>query len=253
MNESYIDLCCFNFGKRCYVIMKNNIKIMFFEKVNNNYEMPILSFNLYDNVGKSLTVVNQNFFMNQLINRLNVAFNKGILSTDNEIIGYLNSIKLKVENDEYLKKLFKGNSFGDINEKNFELNKREIIKYLDGFKFDMFVNYNNVSIFNGSIEKNDTVDLNSNVSYDINDFDFNSDEFGQSNLDVQNTSFLNNQSIDSNLVSSDVSVSDSSSVSSDDYFNSLKDEHSSVISQDNSFQSNMSYVDEVRKRLENNL
>ena len=63
MKENYINLCTFNFGKRNYVVMKNNSKIMYFESVNGKYVMPIISFNLYDNEGKSLTVVNQHFFM----------------------------------------------------------------------------------------------------------------------------------------------------------------------------------------------
>lgn len=253
MRENYIDLCCFNFGKRCYVIMKNSIKIMFFEKVNNNYEMPILSFNLYDNVGKSLTVVNQNFFLSQLINRLNIAFNKGIFSNDKELKDYLYNIKSKVENDIYLKKLFKGSFMNVINEESFESNKREIIKYLDGFKIDMFVNYNNVSFFNGSIEKGNTTDIN--VPTFSLETEENSDVVDDNSIenvflddDVSSAGFVNSQSTD---------VEETNVVDSNDYFNSLNSNQdvSSVnsLSQSKaSVQNNISYVDEVRKRLENN-
>lgn len=153
MRESYNDLCVFNFGKRSYIIMKNSIRIMYFERVNGNYEMPIVNFSLYDNVGKSLTVVNQHFFMNQLVNRLNVALKKGIFSNNDELVSFLNDLKSKIENDDYLKKLFKGSLMKEIEENDFENNKREILKYMDSFKFDTFINYNNVSIFNGSLEK----------------------------------------------------------------------------------------------------
>lgn len=315
MRDNYIDLCCFNFGKRSYVIMKNNFKIMFFEKVDNKYEMPILSFNLSDNVGKSLTVVNQNFFMSQLINRLNIAFNKGILSKDKEIVEYLNVIKVKAENDIYLKKLFKGSLMKEIDDINFEFNKREIIKYLDNFKIGMFASYNNVSIFNGSIEKNsslnsdskvvnsDVVSAGSSSSYNIDDFDFSTDRFNDvsvSNIQVdvpknvvqnveniksndvvqsiQEQSAVNNiqerpvfqpvqeqplvqsvqeqpvvQPVQESLVVNNVQektivqnnsdVQSENTISSNDYFNSLK----------NNTGSNISYINDVKKRLENNL
>lgn len=306
MRDNYIDLCCFNFGKRSYVIMKNNFKIMFFEKVDNKYEMPILSFNLSDNVGKSLTVVNQNFFMSQLINRLNIAFNKGILSKDKEIVEYLNVIKVKAENDIYLKKLFKGSLMKEIDDINFDYNKREIIKYLDNFKIGVFTNYNNVSIFNGSIEKNsslnsdskvvnsDVVSAGSSSSYNIDDFDFSTDRFNDvsvSNIQVdvpknvvqnveniksndvvqsiQEQSAVNNiqeqpvfqpvqeqplvqsvqeQSVVNNVqeqfvVQNNSDVQSENTISSNDYFNSLKSNSGS----------NVSYINDVKKRLENNL
>ena len=155
MRENYSNLCVLNLGKHCYSIMKNNDKVMYFENVNGKYVMPITNFNLYDNQGKSLTLVNQHFFMNQLINRINIALKKGYFSNDTDIVNYLNDLKKNSESDSNLMNLFKGSLMGEINEINFENNKREILKYLDKFRFDTFVNYNNVSIFNGSLEKND--------------------------------------------------------------------------------------------------
>ena len=155
MRENYSNLCVLNLGKHCYSIMKNNDKVMYFENVNGKYVMPITNFNLYDNQGKSLTLVNQHFFMNQLINRINIALKKGYFSNDTDIVNYLNDLKKNSESDSNLMSLFKGSLMGEINEINFENNKREILKYLDKFRFDTFVNYNNVSIFNGSLEKND--------------------------------------------------------------------------------------------------
>jgi hypothetical protein len=149
----------FNFGKRSYSIMKNGDKVLYFEVVDGKYVMPITSFSLYDNEGKSLTVVNQHFFMNQLINRLNVAFKKGYFSDDNDIMSYLNDMKNKIERDVELNKLFKGSLMTEIDEFNFEQNKRKILEYLDRFKFDTFINYNNVSIFSGSLEKNPSGDV----------------------------------------------------------------------------------------------
>ena len=154
MGDNYSNLCMFNFGKRSYSIMKNGDKVLYFEVVDGKYVMPITSFSLYDNEGKSLTVVNQHFFMNQLINRLNVAFKKGYFSDDNDIMSYLNDMKNKIERDVDLNKLFKGSLMPEIDEFNFEQNKRKILEYLDKFKFDTFINYNNVSIFSGSLEKN---------------------------------------------------------------------------------------------------
>ena len=154
MGDNYSNLCMFNFGKRSYSIMKNGDKVLYFEVVDGKYVMPITSFSLYDNEGKSLTVVNQHFFMNQLINRLNVAFKKGYFSDDNDIMSYLNDMKNKIERDVDLNKLFKGSLMSEIDEFNFEQNKRKILEYLDKFKFDTFINYNNVSIFSGSLEKN---------------------------------------------------------------------------------------------------
>ena len=154
MGDNYSNLCIFNFGKRSFSIMKNGDKVLYFEVVDGKYVMPITSFSLYDNEGKSLTVVNQHFFMNQLINRLNVAFKKGYFSDDNDIMSYLNDMKNKIERDVELNKLFKGSLMTEIDEVNFEQNKRKILEYLDKFKFDTFINYNNVSIFSGSLEKN---------------------------------------------------------------------------------------------------
>ena len=153
MNNTYNNLCVFNFGKHVYVVMKNADKVMYFENVDGKYAMPITNFNLYDNQGKSLTLVNQHFFMNQLISRLNVAFKKGYFSNDDDVIKYLNDLKGNSENNVELMKLFKGAFMSEINESNFEHNKREILKFLDKYRFDTFVNYNNVAIFNGSLDK----------------------------------------------------------------------------------------------------
>ena len=136
-----------------YTVMKNNDKVLYFEVVNNKYVQPISSFNLYDNEGKSLTSVNEHFFMNQLVNRINVACKKGIFISDQEIVDFLNKVKASCEDLE-LKKLLKGSYINEINEFNFENNKRNIVRYLDKFKFDTFVDYNNVSVFSGSLEKN---------------------------------------------------------------------------------------------------
>lgn len=139
-----------------YTVMKNNDKVLYFEVVNNKYVQPISSFNLYDNEGKSLTSVNEHFFMNQLVNRINVACKKGIFISDQEIVDFLNKVKASCEDLE-LKKLFKGSYMTEINEFNFENNKRNIVRYLDKFKFDTFVDYNNVSVFSGSLEKSPSV------------------------------------------------------------------------------------------------
>ena len=168
MKENYNNLCVFNFGKHCYVIMKSNDKVMYFENVNGKYVMPITNFSLYDNQGKSLTLVNQHFFMNQLINRINIALRKGYFSNDDDIVSYLNDLKKNSESDSNLNGLFKGSLMGEINEDNFENNKRELLKYLDKFRFDTFVNYNNVSIFNGSLEKCESQESNVSVVADDN-------------------------------------------------------------------------------------
>ena len=164
MKGSYSNLCVFNYGKHSYVVMKSSDKIMYFESVNGKYVMPITDFNLYDNEGKSLTLVNQHFFMNQLVNRLNIALKKGYFSNEQDMVKYLNDLKSNSENDVNLNKLFKGSLMSEINENNFENNKKEILKYLDKYRFDTFESYNNVSIFDGSLEKG-----NSNVQEVSND------------------------------------------------------------------------------------
>ena len=153
MRDNFVKLMDFIFGKYIYTVMKNNDKVLYFEVVNNKYVQPISSFNLYDNAGKSLTSVNEHFFMNQLVSRINVACKKGIFISNQEIIDFLNKIKASCGDPE-LMKLFKGSYMNEINEFNFEDNKRNIVRYLDKFKFDTFVDYNNVSVFNGSLEKN---------------------------------------------------------------------------------------------------
>lgn len=181
MRDNYVKLIDFVFGKYMYTVMKNNDKVLYFEVVNNKYVEPIYSFNLYDNEGKSLTSVNEHFFMNQLVNRINVACKKGIFISDQEVVDYLNKVKVSCGDPE-LKKLFKGSYMSEINEYNFENNKRSIINYLDKFKYDTFVDYNNVSIFNGSLEKND----NKNVA-DVN--------LDTSNESVETNDVVNNEPI----------------------------------------------------------
>ena len=85
MKENYSELCSFNFGKRCYVVIKNSNKVIYFERVNDKYVMPITSFDLYDNEGKSMTLVNEHFFMNQLVSRINIALGKGYFVNDVEM------------------------------------------------------------------------------------------------------------------------------------------------------------------------
>ena len=155
VRDSYNNLCVLNFGKHSYSVIKNNDKVVYFESVNGKYVMPITNFNLYDNQGKSLTSVNHHFFMSQLVNRINVSLSKGYFRNDNELVDYLNNIKVNLEGDSNLKNLFKGSLMGEINEENFEKNKKEILKCLDQYKLDTFVDYNNVSIFNGSLDKTD--------------------------------------------------------------------------------------------------
>lgn len=247
MGDNYSNLCIFNFGKRSYSIMKNGDKVLYFEVVDGKYVMPITSFSLYDNEGKSLTVVNQHFFMNQLINRLNVAFKKGYFSDDNDIMSYLNDMKNKIERDVDLNKLFKGSLMSEIDEFNFEQNKRKILEYLDKFKFDTFINYNNVSIFSGSLEKNPSgevsvqeapvevpVENSQEVSNEVvtdtpsldsiedisKAFDFSTTKFNDTNEFVNSNDYFGNVS----GVSQVPKVEDlsSSMVSSSDYFSQLK-------------------------------
>ena len=184
MNNSYSNLCIFNFGKHSYVVMKN---------------MPITNFNLYDNQGKSLTVVNQHFFMNQLISRLNIAFKKGYFSNVEDVTKYLNDLKCNCENNVDLNKLFKGSLMSEINESNFEHNKKEILKFLDKYRFDTFVNYNNVAIFSGSLDKSSGnqpggvvpavgVPVQPVTEVPIQNFDFSSNAFSDAeNVDQSST------------------------------------------------------------------
>lgn len=207
MRENYNNLCIFNFGKRSYVVMKNNEKVLYFESVNGKYVMPVTSFNLYDNAGKSLTVVNQHFFMNQLVNRINIALNKGYLTSDKEIIEYLINIKSNIESDVTLKNLFKGSLMGEINEDNYEHNKKELLKYLDKFKLDTFVDYNSVSVFNGSLDKNSEDNSNNILMNNVSTIN--------SNQEVNNIELFN---------FTDTSKFDSSEViNSSDYFSSIAD------------------------------
>ena len=168
MNNNYVVLANLNYGKYSYSVMKFSDKVVYFEIVGNKYVQPITNFNLYDNEGKSLTSVNEHFFMNQLINRINLSCKNGVFVTNDEIINYLNDLKSRTENDLELKKLFKGSLMNQIDEDNFEYNKKQILQYLDKFKCNTFIDYNNVSIFSGSLEKNissDNSDVNSsNVS-----------------------------------------------------------------------------------------
>ena len=185
MEKTYNNLCQFNFGKHCYVVMKNADKVIYFQSVDGKYVMSITNFNLYDNQGKSLTLVNQHFFMNQLVNRLNIAFKKGFFSSDQDLIDYLNDLKKNSECSIDLRKLFKGSFMSSIDEVNFERNKREILKFLDKYRFDTFINYNNVSIFDGSLDKNSVdfqvtdenlkSDIENGVS--IQNFDFTGEDF----------------------------------------------------------------------------
>ena len=181
VKDNYNNLCTFNFGKHCYAIIKNGNKVVYFESVNDRYVMPITSFNLFDNEGKSLNVVNHHFFMNQLVNRINIALKKGFFLNDQDLINYLIDMKNIFEKDTFLKKLFNGSVMGEINEINFEDNKKKLLSYLDKFKFDTFVDYNSVSVLNGSLEK-------SSVNFSEAD----------SNLDQVNSNEVNSSEIDSN-------------------------------------------------------
>ena len=234
MRDNYIKLIDLNFGKYTYTVMKNNDNILYFEVVNNKYVQPISSFSLYDNEGKSLTNVNQHFFMNQLINRINVACKKGIFISDQEIVEYLNTVKSSCDDPE-LKKLFKGSYMNEISELYFEQNKRSILKYLDKFKYDTFVDYNNVSIFDGSLEKGishnyttDTVEQ-SNSQELVETPDMTSEAINNSDdlevIDVIDEPTVENVQQSQNVVSSDIDfmnipVDNSSGdvVSSSDYF-----------------------------------
>ncbi len=246
MRDNFVKLMDFIFGKYMYTIMKNNDKVLYFEVVNNKYVQPISSFNLYDNEGKSLTSVNEHFFMNQLVNRINVACKKGIFISDQEIITFLSKIKACCGDSE-LKKLFKGTYMNEINEFNFEDNKRNIVRYLDKFKFDTFVDYNNVSVFNGSLEKNsdevstepnidilpvETMDIQNNVVQDsIENVVQNADINNSDDMEVvdivdesaNNNEISNVQQTDANSVGLDfmnipVDNSTGDVVSSSDYF-----------------------------------
>lgn len=253
MRENYSNLCVLNLGKHCYSIMKSNDKVMYFESVNGKYVMPITNFNLYDNQGKSLTLVNQHFFMNQLINRINIALKKGYFSNDDDIVNYLNELKKNSENDSNLMNLFKGSLMGEINEDNFENNKREILKYLDKFRFDTFVNYNNVSIFSGSLEKNDdsvsqvvetvsSLDIDENASNEdsIEELDISSDLepnvleetiVSDTSDIVQEVSDNNVSQVSNNNAFDFMSVNSNDSsefVNSNDYFGSLGNSNSQV-------------------------
>ena len=226
MKDSYSNLCVFNYGKHSYVIMKSSYKIMYFESINGKYVMPITNFNLYDNEGKSLTLVNQHFFMSQLVNRLNVALRKGYFSNEQDIVKYLNNLKSNSENDVNLNKLFKGSFMNEINEKNFESNKREILKYLDKYRFDTFASYNNVSIFDGSLEKGivnnvDDQSVNDDVSLESNDSEKGNDEVVTfDDLETESNSHVDNLGEGFNFDT--VKSNDSNEfINSNDYFSSL--------------------------------
>ena len=227
MKENYVNLCAFNYGKYSYTVVKNGDKVVYFESVNGKYVMPIINFNLYDNEGKSLTLVNQHFFMSQLINRVNVALKKGYFSNDNDIINYLSDIKAKTENDGTLKKLFKGSMMQQIDEANFESNKKEILSYLDRFRYDTFVSYNNVSIFEGSLEKDQSSDNQIEVLDDNQNTESSDDLYEVIDDELVNDSEQKNDiSDDFNPVSDNVfdlsEVNDNiDSVDSNDYFSSL--------------------------------
>ena len=237
MRDNYIKLIDFIFGKYMYTVMRNNDKILYFEVVNNKYVEPIYSFNLYDNEGKSLTSVNEHFFMNQLVNRINVACKKGIFISDQEIVEYLNKVKSSC-GDPKLKKLFKGSYMSEINEFYFEDNKRSILRYLDKFKYDTFVDYNNVSIFNGSLEKNgnqSVADVNldaSNESVETNDVVNNepvveSIDDSVENIDVVDDSDSTTTSNDIDFMNVSVDNSLGDVVNSSDYFSNQISDNSS--------------------------
>ena len=42
MQDNYVILGIFNFGKRKYEVLNNNGEIKYFEKVNDQYVMPII-------------------------------------------------------------------------------------------------------------------------------------------------------------------------------------------------------------------
>lgn len=259
MRDNFVKLIDFIFGKYIYTVMKNNDKVLYFEVVDNKYVQPISSFNLYDNAGKSLTSVNEHFFMNQLVSRINVACKKGIFISDQEIVDFLNKIKTSCGDPELIK-LFKGSYMNEINEFNFEDNKRNIVRYLDKFKFDTFVDYNNVSVFNGSLEKNvsaepvvtpsqvESINVQNNITENTvvssvtNNVDVNESE-EMDVVDVIDESTIDNNSsnvqqpenvgtIDFMNIPVDNSVGDV--VNSSDYFsNSQVAQNSNQLSQDN--------------------
>ena len=250
MNDNYIKLIDFSLGKYKYTVMRNNSKILYFEIVNNKYVKPIISFDLYDNEGKSLTSVNQHFFMSQLVNRVNVAFKKGFLVSDQEIFEYLTKVKNTVESDINVKKLFKGSYMSEINESNFESNKRSISNYLDNFKYDTFVDYNNVAIFDGSLEKNsddvstissdfkteevqedilDDIDIQDETVDNLQTFDSSTDLNVKMDV-VDNSS--NNMNIDFDNIPVDNSLGEY--LSSSDYFSNLSSNNQNVDSSMNS-------------------
>lgn len=200
MRDNYTNLETIKYGKHEYVILKNNDKILYFELINGKYEMPIISFDLYDNEGNSLTSVNQHFFMNQLVNKLNIACKKGIFISNDEIIDYLKELKSKTENDLELKKLFKGVLMSEIDENNFEENKKEILKYLDKYKFDTFVDYNNVAIFNGTLEKNTTEKKEDVSQIDIDKNQTTTKENDLNNDVLEEYKETNNQPVSQNTI-----------------------------------------------------
>lgn len=195
MQDNYVVLGVFKFGKRIYEILNNNGEIKYFEKINEQYVMPILNFNLYDNSGKSLSQVNQHYFMSELVLKIREAYRRKIFVVDLECIKFLDDFISKVCNDLEFKKLLKGSYMNEINEENFENNKKRIVKYLNSFKFDTFIDYNNVAIFNGSLNKNDISSENVNneeeVSNDLDNFDIDI-------IDCVDTEF-NNEFIDNKM------------------------------------------------------
>ena len=259
VRENYNNLCVFNFGKRCYVVMKNNDKVLYFESVNGKYVMPITNFSLSENQGKSLTSVNHHFFMNQLINRINVSLKKGYFTNDKEIVDYLADIKSTVSYDMSLKSLFKGSLMGEINEENFERNKREILKYLDRFKFDTSVDYNNVSIFDGSLEKKE----NNDTDIEVFDLDSSSDSLTTEPLtDDTNqvvTDVLDNSNsigLDGNFDFTDVdkfSDDDSNNLNYEIESIDVLDDNKSLNSSDNSFDNILSEISDSSLENQNNV
>lgn len=246
MRDNYIKLIDFVFGKYMFTIMKNNDKVLYFEVVDNKYVQPITSFNLYDNEGKSLTNVNEHFFMNQLVSRINVACKKGIFISDQEIFDFLSKIK-NMCNDLELKKLFKGSYMNEINEFNFENNKKNILKYLDKFKFDTFVDYSSVSVFDGSLEK----EFPKSISNDILEDSSALLDVGNSNnteeIDVLDDSFLESEndsssvsnSVDIDFVNIPVDNSNGDVVNSSDYFSGSQVVQSDVPFEDKTLDSNV--------------
>ena len=220
MRENYINLCTFNFGKRCYVVMRNDV-VKYFELINGNYELPIVSFKLYDNEGKSLTYVNQHFFMSQLVNIVNNACKKGFLVNNDEISNYLRDICVKTQSDSHFRDIIKGTYMKKIDEDDFEENKKRIIDYLSDFEIKTYIDYSNVSIFNGDIDKNklsNTADsIIGQFDFSVNKFDTNNDLLNNISVDSDNTEYL-----DSNL----------STVTNSDFYDSVVNNSDSVDSSD---------------------